>query len=121
MTPCRVYAAVAATCAVSAAEHVVCGVMSSPSEFRALSIAFGLQSVPFAAIEAYASAMSRGATFFDPSTSYGLFVASSDVPSPTVTPILPATWLVEQTEIFSAIAMKPEFSESRVKLYTVPL
>jgi hypothetical protein len=33
-----------------------------------------------------------------------------------MTPIFIATWFVEQTEIFSAIARNPELSESRVKL-----
>jgi hypothetical protein len=49
MTPCSVYAAVAATASLIAGWQVICGVMSLPCASSALSIAFEGHSVPFAA------------------------------------------------------------------------
>ena len=52
MTPCSVYAAVAATASLIAGWQVICGVMSLPCASIALSIAFEGHRVPLAATEA---------------------------------------------------------------------
>jgi hypothetical protein len=115
MTPCSVYAAVAATASLIAGWQVICGVMSLPCASSALSIAFEGTACRSRRRGIDLGHVDRGDGLVAEHV-VGVVRRVQRSAAARHDAHLHRDRFVLQTEIFSAIVRNPELSESRVKL-----